>query len=620
VKLVRAAWRLLVGIKDALVLIAMLLFFGLLFAALTARPGGNVGEGALVVDLDGSIVEQPQEVAPFAALSGQQTAREYRARDVIRALDAARTDARVKAVVLDLDNFAGGYPATLSPVADAIAGVRRSKPVFAYASGYTDASYRLAAAATEIWVDPVGGALFAGPGGSQPYFKGLLDRLGVTAHVYRVGRYKAAVEPFLRNDQSPESREANQALYGSLLGQWRDGIRRHRSQAQVDAFLQQPAQVVTAAGGDVAQANLRARIVDRVEGRLAFNRRVAQVAGADATKTTGFRRIAYDQWLAANPLSTDGDAVGVLTVAGDIVGGTGGPGTAAGDTVSKALLDGLAKKRLKALVVRIDSPGGSVLASEQIRQAVLEAKRRKLPVVVSMGGLAASGGYWIATAGDTIFAEPNTITGSIGIFGVIPTFENALAKIGVTADGVRTTPLSGQPDILGGTSPVFDQVAQAGIENGYRQFITHVAQARKLTPQRVDEIGQGRVWVGGEARQLGLVDRFGGLQDAIDEAARRAKLDPKKAHAVYLEKEPSWGAQLAQSFRSDEEADAPGDALTRIAADRRAMFARALGDARRLATGASIQARCLECAGLGPATAPAADVRLLDLLVARLGW
>ncbi|RZM05585.1 MAG: S49 family peptidase, partial [Sphingomonas sp.] len=282
---------------------------------------------------------------------------------------------------------------------------------------------------------------------------------------------------------------------------------------------------------------------------------------------------------------------------------------------------GLASKFLKALVVRVDSPGGSVLASERIRQSILEAKRRGLPVVVSMGGLAASGGYWVSTPGDVIFAEPNTITGSIGIFGILPTFENALAKIGVTADGVRTTPLSGQPDLFAGTTPVLDAILQAGIENGYRQFIGRVAQSRRMTPARVDQIGQGRVWDGGTARQLGLVDRFGTLSDAVAEAAKRAKLDPAKARAVYLEKQPGWAAQLAQSLADQEEDQAGGgDVFARVAGDRRALLGRALGDVRRLASAGSVQARCLECGGFGPVAPAAGDARLLDLLLARIGW
>jgi len=628
-KLVRAAWRLLVGIKDALVLVALLLFFGLLFAALSARPGGNVGEGALVLDLDGALVEQPSEPAALASLGGQSAPAQVRLRDALRALDAAAGDARVKAVVLDLDGFGGGYQAAVTELADAVARVRRVKPVLAYAGGYSDDGYLLAAAATEVWQDPLGGTLFAGPGGSQPYLKGLIDRLGVNVHVYRVGKFKAAVEPLTRADQSPEAREASAALNGALLSQWREAVRRLRPRAQVDGFLAAPDRAVVAANGDIAGANKAAGLVDRLGDRAAFERRVAEYAGADATKWAGgsYRRIPYDRWLAANPLPTAGEAVGVLTVAGDIVDGEAGPGTAGGETIARAVAKGLAQDNLKALVVRVDSPGGSVPASERIRQAVLGAKRRGLPVVISMGGIAASGGYWVATAGDTVFAEPSTITGSIGIFGIVPTFEGALNKVGVTGDGVRTTPLSGQPDIFRGTSQAFDAVLQSTIENGYRRFVGLVSGARRLSPARVDEIAQGRVWDGGTARQLGLVDRFGTLSDAVAEAARRARLDPAAVRPVFLEKEPGWLATLVQGFGTEEEdaqagagasSGAGGDAFARAAARRRALALAALADARMLAAGGSVQARCLQCAGLGPATASPADARLLDLLLARL--
>ena len=625
-KLVRGAWKLLVAIKDGLVLIAMLLFFGLLFAALNARPGSKaIVPGALVLDLKGTIVEQPEEQTPFAAFSGRAMPREYRARDVLRAIDTARTDDRVKALVLDLDSFAGGYPATLNEVAEAIRRFRDTKkPVLAYATAYTDAGYRLAANASEIWVNPLGGTIFTGPGGNQLYYKGLIDKLGVTTHVYRVGKFKSFVEPYTRADQSPEAREASQQLLGALFGQWREAIAKARPKAQVAQFLASPDRMIVAANGDIAKANLSAGIVDMLGDRIAFGRRVAALVGSDTSKPVGnFNTIKYDAWVGANPLARTGDNIGVVTIAGDIVDGEGGPGSAHGDTIAKLILDGLAKKNLKALVVRVDSPGGSVLASERIRLAILEAKKKGLPVVVSMGGLAASGGYWVSTPGDVIFAEPGTITGSIGIFGIIPTFEKTLAKIGITADGVKSTPLSGQPDVYAGTTPQLDTILQAGIENGYRQFLARVAQSRGMTPQRVDAIAQGRVWDGGTARQLHLVDRFGTLQDAVGEAAKRAKLDPAKVHAEYLEKEPSVAAQLAASFadRDDDDAteQAGGDVFARIAAERRGLLAQAVGDVRRLASAGSVQARCLECGGLGPSDSGAADARLLDLILARVG-
>jgi len=621
-RLVRGAWKLLVGIKDLFVLLLLLLFFGALFAALSQRPSTAVKDGALLLELNGPIVEQPSEPAAFAALSGNGGPRQYRLRDLVHAIDAAKDDARVKAVVLDLDRFGGGYPAAVGEVADALLRVRASgKPVLAYSTGYTDGGYRLAAAASEVWVDPMGGTLFAGPGGPQLYYKGLIDRLGVTAHVYRVGRYKAAVEPFIRSDQSPDSRAANQALYGSLFQQWQDGVRRARPQANIQPFLAQPDRMVLAANGDIAKANLDAKLVDRLGDRQAFGARVAEIAGADPKKRPGgFATIRYSNWLKAKPLPTGGAAIGVLTVAGEIVDGEAGPGTAAGDTIAEAMATGLATKNLKALVVRVDSPGGSTFASERIRLAILAAKRRGLPVVVSMGGLAASGGYWVSTPADRIFAEPSTITGSIGIFGFFPTFERALGKIGVTADGVSTTPLSGQPDVYRGTNPQFDAILQSAIENGYRQFIGRVASSRRMTPARVDQIGQGRVWDGGTAHQLGLVDQFGTLADAIAYAARAAKLDPADVHAEYLEKKPGFAAELAHSLGSDEEESGGGDVFARAAAQQRGLVARALGDVRRMAAGGSIQARCLECGGFGPGATGATDARLLDVLLARLGW
>ncbi|TPG56002.1 signal peptide peptidase SppA [Sphingomonas glacialis] len=623
-KLVRGAWKILVGIKDALVLIAMLLFFGLLFAALAAKPNKRaVGDGALVLKLDGPIVEQTQDVGAFASLSGDGGNHEYRLRDVVRSLDKAAKDASVKVVVLDLDSFGGGYPAALNEVGAALKRVRDGgKPVLAFATAYTDSGYRLAANASEIWESPMGGTLFMGPGGSQLYYKGLIDKLGVNAHVYRVGKYKSFVEPYTRTEASPEAKEEVVKLDQVLFANWQQSVAAARPKAKFAPFLATPGAVITAAQGDIAKANLDAGLVDKLGTRLDFGKRVAEIAGADAGKAAGlFKTIKYDAYVAANPLPTGGDKVGVLTIAGDIVDGKSQGGNVGSDTVSKLLLDALAKKDLKALVVRVDSPGGSALASEDMRRAIQEAKAQKLPIVVSMGSVAASGGYWVSTAGDMVFAQPTTITGSIGIFGIIPTFENTLKKVGLTTDGVRTTPLSGQPDIYGGTNPETDAIFQAGIENGYRQFITRVANARKMTPEQVNEIGQGRVWDGGTALQLHLVDKFGGLQDAIAEAARRAGLKADGYHAEYLEKKPSAFAKMIQQFadsNKDDDASA-GDAFTRMAAERRAVFARALGDVTRIGTGAAIQARCLECEGVGGNAPRAGDARLMDFVLARFG-
>jgi len=611
VSLVRGAWKLLVGVKDALVLLFMLIFFGLLYAALTARPNvGAVGNGALLLDLKGSIVEQPEVASPTELLGGSTPMKQYRLRDVIRALDTAATDARVKTVVLDLDGFTGGGQVALTDVGEALDRVRAKKKVYAFATGYGDDSYQLAAHASEIWLDPMGLALFSGPGGSRLYYKGLIDRLGVNAHIYRVGKYKSFVEPYTRADQSPEAKAASEALAASLFGGWQTDVAKARPKAQLARYIQDP--VAATASGDLARSALAAGIVDKLGSRGEFDRMIAGTAGA-GRENMGFATIKLDPWIAANPLPKSG-AVGVVTVAGSIVDGEADPGTAGGDTIVKLIERAVASGKYKALVLRVDSPGGSALASERIRSALLAAKAKGMPVVVSMGSVAASGGYWVSMAGDRVFAEPATITGSIGVFGIIPTFETALAKIGVTSDGIATTPLSGQPDIVGGTNPAFDTIIQKSIESTYGRFLTLVSGARKLPVDRVNEIAQGRVWDGGTARQLGLVDAFGGIDDAVAEAARLAKLDPKTTTAVWIEKPLGWEQSLAELLakRDDQDDSQATDLLSTMARARMATLADAVADARMLATGSTIQARCLECP---LTTAPARPERLIDLLM-----
>jgi len=287
----------------------------------------------------------------------------------------------------------------------------------------------------------------------------------------------------------------------------------------------------------------------------------------------------------------------VVTVAGEIVDGKAGPGTAGAETIARAIEKGLAKNDLKALVVRVDSPGGSVLASERIRQALLSAKEKDIPVVVSMGSVAASGGYWVATPGDFIFAEPSTVTGSIGVFGVLPSFEGSLAKLGIGADGIKTTPLSGEPDLLHGPSDAADALIQAGVEQIYSRFLAIVAQARHKTPAEIDRVAQGRVWDGGTARQLGLIDGFGGMDEAIAKAAEFAKLDEDNRGLTYLEPAPGFADELMAAFSGEEEeADgAPADAYATLAPAPEGLLARAVAELRSILSGPTIQVRCLDC-------------------------
>ncbi len=613
--LVRGAWRILVGIKDALVLIFMLIFFGVLAAALSARPGTKpIGTGALVMELKGSIVEQPASVSLSQALGGGNQAKQFRLRDIVAALDAAATDDRVKAVVLDFDGFLGGGQVALGDVAAALDRVKAKKPVLTFATGYSDDAYQLAAHASEIWLDPMGLALFQGPGGSRLYYKGLLEKVGANVHVYRVGKFKSAVEPYILDKASPEAKEASQALYASLWQGWQAQVSRARPKAQLAAFIADPAGAV-AASGDPAAAALKAGVVDKLADRAAFNRRVAQIAGA-GRKDQPYARIELKPYIAAKSRVPGDRTIGVVTVAGTIQDGEAEAGTAGGETIGKIIDKAVASDKFKALVLRVDSPGGSALASERIRSSLVAARAKGLPVVVSMGNVAASGGYWVSMASDKVFAEPATITGSIGIFGVIPTFEAGLKKIGVTSDGVTTTPLSGQPDVVGGTNAAFDSVIQTSIEAGYRRFVNLVSGSRRLTPDRVNEIAQGRVWDGGSARQLGLIDAFGGVDDAIAEAARRAKLDPAQPHAVWLDKEPGWREALAAMFGSEEQENGAADLLSTLARGRMASFAGVAEDARVMMSSSAIQARCLEC----PVTAaPVKPATLLQMLATWIG-
>ena len=601
-RFVKAIWNLLMGVKDALVLLFMLLFFGGLYAILTARPTPTVNDGVLLVDLNGPVVEQPSE-ADLSVIGGSGPT-EYSLRQLRAALEAAKDDSRVKAVALDLDNFPGAGQAALGELGDTLAEVRRVKPVLVYSTGYGDDAYQLAAHASEVWMNPQGGVLVTGPGGNNLYFAGLLEKLGVTANVYRVGAFKSAVEPFTRSDMSPEARQNAQELVGNLWETWQNDVRQARPKANLAAFWQNPVAVVQAAGGDFAQAALRSGVVDRLGERRAFEARLAELGGTNDRIRGGYNRIKLSSYVAAKAQEKSAGPIGVVTVAGTIVDGKAPIGTAAGDSIAEAIEKGLRGGNLKALVVRIDSPGGSALASERIRQALLAAREKKIPVVASMGNVAASGGYWVATGANHIMAEPSTITGSIGVFGVLPSFQGTLEKLGVGADGVKATPLAGEPDLLNGPSPQASQLVQLGVESIYRRFLAHVAQARGKTPQQVDAIAQGRVWAGGPARQLGLVDSFGGLEDAVAKAAELAKLGDERG-VTYLERPKSWQAELAGLFGNDDEEsrEAP-DAFASLRGRPEAELLAALTDARSILNGPTIQVRCLECPSVTAAARP----------------
>lgn len=596
----RKVWHLLVALKDGMVLLLMLLFFGALYGALTVRPSaGQVRDGALLLRLDGSVAEEPSVRDPLTALTASVAPlKEYRARDLVRAIKAAASDDRIKAVVLDLSRFTGAGAVHLEELGAALDQVRAAKkPVLTWAMAYTDSGVQLAAHASEAWVDPLGGAFVAGPGGEHLYYGPLLDRLKIKAHIYKVGTYKDFVEPYIRDGQSDPSREAARAIYGALWDNWKANVAKARPKANLALVTGDPVGWLKASGGDTAKAALAAGLVDKLGGRVAFGERVKQIAGGDpgSDRPGSFAHTLPAALLAAHPDTTSGAAVAVVTVAGEIIDGRAGPGTAGGTRIAD-LIDDANADGAKALVLRVDSPGGSVTASEEIRQAIERFKAGGRPVAVSMANMAASGGYWVSTPGQRIFAQPSTITGSIGIFTVLPSFEGALAEYGVHADGVRTTPLSGQPDLLAGFTPEVDAMLQAGVEAGYGRFIALVAASRKKSPQQVDTIAQGRVWDGGTARQNGLVDQFGGLDDAIGWAAQQARLD--SWHAAYYSSDANPYASLLERLGGGDEdsGDSPASDLSGLIAQRQQQgMGRMLADLERLISVRGAQAYCLAC-------------------------
>ncbi len=597
----RKVWHLLVAIKDGLSLLFLLLFFAALYAVLTVRPSpAEVRAGALLLELDGVVVEERSPVDPLAVLlSGEAPTSEYQARDLVRAIDAASEDDRIKAIVLDLSQFLGGGQVHLKTIGAALDRARAAeKPVLAYAVAYSDDSMMLASHASEVWVDPLGGAFIAGPGGETIYYGQLLENLNINARVYRVGTYKSAVEPWTDNEMSPEARENYQALWGALWEEWQADVKRARPKIDIDRVTQWPVEWVEAAQGDLATAALAAGLVDRLGSKVEFGERVAEIAGKNAwdERPGRYAMTELGPWLAETEPETPGGAIGIVTIAGTIVDGDAGPGTAGAERIAE-LLDDALDDDLKALVVRVDSPGGSVLASEEIRRAILRHKDKGIPIAVSMANVAASGGYCVSTPAHRIFAEPETITGSIGIFAVIPTFEQLAAEWGVTTDGVRTTPLSGQPDLIAGFTPEVDAILQSSIEDGYGDFLTRVSQSRNLSLDQADRIGQGRVWDGGTARQIGLVDQYGGLDDAVAWAAAQAELDEGAWHVDYLGGDVQDFNTLLYALLMQEDSGnaGPRDVFALFSGRQEAMLGRVAGDVDRLLGMRGMQAYCLEC-------------------------
>jgi protease IV len=621
-------WGFLVGLKDVLVtLLVVGLFIMMMRSVFAGDTVPSVPDGAaLQLSLDGYVVEQRTEVDPIATLTNPMAATlpsQTLLRDVLDALHAAAKDKRIKAVTLELDDFAGAGPATLESIAAALDEFKASgKPVYAHGFYYSDNSYYLAAHATQVSLDPMGGVMLAGYGSYNLYMKEAIDKLRVNVNVFRVGKYKSAVEPYSRSDMSPEAREESQALFDVLWDSYKSDVQKVRSKVvNLQTIIDDMPKTVPALKGDISRHALDNKLVDKLQSHEAFVAQMAQIVGEDKDDDglASYNQVSMDEYIVATSTlnAKTGDKVAVVYAAGEIIDGDHPAGVAGGDTVARLLRQATADDSVKAIVLRVDSPGGSVTASEVIRRAVQEARDAKKPVIASMATLAASGGYWISTGADEIYAQPTTITGSIGIFGMIPTFEKTAAMVGVKSDGVGTTALSATNDLAQGFGEPVKALIQSTVEHGYTQFIDRVSKARKLTPERVNEIAQGRVWAGATAHQLKLVDRFGDLDDAVAAAAKRAGL--KSWHADYMEEPQSIQTKLLRYITgtgmAKVKSKAPPQGMAMLPLTDQLARAALLLTGQSLRDRSNLYAYCAECTAIAPPNLSVARVQLAKAMM-----
>lgn len=562
--------RLVDGLRRFLVNVLFLcLLVGILAALWSSRT--KVPDGAaLVVKPVGTIVEQLEAGDPIERLVANSAgvgsaAKETLLKDLLDAIRAAKDDARIKAIYLDVDDMSGAGMTKLRDLRAALVEFRKSgKKVVAYGEQLVQSQYYLAAQADEVYLHPQGMVLLDGFGRWRNYYKEGLDRLGIEMHLFRVGEYKSFGEPYTRKDMSPEAKEMELDFYGDL---WRGyladvGAARKLEPAAITAAIEALPERLRAAGGDMAKMALAAKLVDTLAPRDAVRKRMIELVGEDE-ETKSFRQIALAAYLKARGgdrtgASGKGQAVAVVVARGSILDGSQPAGTVGGDSTARLLRRARENDAVKAVVLRVDSPGGSAFASEIIRRECELVRESGRPLVVSMGSVAASGGYWISTASDEIWAAPETITGSIGVFGLFPTIDKPLAKyLGVHTDGVGTTRFT---DALRPDRPMDPAVAdlfQQAIDQTYEEFLDRVAKARRMTPAQVDKLARGRVWSGEDAKEIGLVDQLGGLDQAIESAARRAKLE-KGYRVWYVEKEKTFREKLV-SMLTASAGDGAGD-------------------------------------------------------------
>jgi protease-4 len=550
-------------------LILNFLFFGLLFLFLVVFLV-VVGRGSgvkpvterttLVIAPEGKLVEQYSADPATRALAkalGDKGAEEIQLRDLLRALDTAKDDKNIERVLLRVDGLVPSGYASMREVAAALARFRASgKQIVAFGENLGQAQYLLAAQANEVYIDPMGSLLLEGLGRYRQYYReGLQDKLGVDVQLFRVGEFKSAAEPYILDAASKESKEADLYWMNDIWQRYLADIAKARklTPAQLAAGIDTLPEGISAAGGDLAKFALQQKLVDGLKTQEEIETLLTKRGVADEDAEGGFRSVPLAAYLAQHdakhlPIG-DKPTLAVVVAEGEITDGEQPAGTVGGKSTSLLLREARDDKDVKAVVLRVDSPGGGVYPSEEIRREVAALKAAGKPVVVSMGDLAASGGYWISMNADRIYADPSTITGSIGIFGLIPNITRSLDKIGVHTDGVGTTRFAGAFDISRPMDPAVGQVIQSVIDKGYADFTGKVAAARKKSVEEIDAIARGRVWSGAQAKERGLVDELGGMEAALADAAARAKLGkPDKYRVRYIEKMSSPFSQFMGGF------------------------------------------------------------------------
>ncbi|NKF24432.1 signal peptide peptidase SppA [Solimonas marina] len=562
-RLFHLLWALVSGFLKLIVIVVVIAGLALTWLALRGGHGVSVENNEpLVVAPSGQLVDQVDEDpgTRFLQNVNGQPPSQSSVHDIVEAFELAKNDPRIPFAVLKLDGLTGAGLPQLEEIVAAMKDFQKSgKKIIAWSPSYDQSFYYAAAQADEVVMDPMGSVSIEGFSLYTNYFKDALDKLGVDVHVFRVGEYKSAVEPYTRNDMSPDARAANVAWLGDLWTEYGKGIGEGRKLAPTatNDYVNGFVQGMKNYQGDAAAYAKASGLVTSVETLDQFRQRIGAKVGMD-DDIGSFRQIHYLDYLTA----VGGEAekqrkaaakgtVAVVFVQGEIVDGPGDVGQAGGDTITDLLDQARRDDDVSAVVLRVNSPGGSVWASEQIRRAVDRLKTDGKPVVVSMSTLAASGGYWVSMDADQIFAHDTTITGSIGIFGMIPTIDRGLAKLGIHTDGVGTTALAGAFAMDRPLSPEVGEILQAQIDKGYRDFIGGVSKARDIPVEKVNEIARGRVWSGERAKQLGLIDQIGGLPQAEDAAAKLAGLGPKDYDVEPMSPKRDFATEVLSRFSSE---------------------------------------------------------------------